>query len=203
MEQPNQSDPIERDISISEIGSTLFHYKWIFLLASLITAIVVYVASAYILPKKYQSVAVIEINRPDLGNSSVNFPRIPDAKSLAADAQLRKNIFDPSSNIDSIDHIVYSDGSNQIFFEVTALNPESAAEIANAWMFAFFEYIDEKYSIESSIEEIVLQLEKANQNVEEADAILEMAIMDSQVSRVEIELVRTRAEYAHHLARWQ
>jgi len=76
----------EDEIDLREIAQTLLHYKWFILGLTIIMALAGYGVSKLLLPKQYQTVALVVITKPiltaNLDPHIQTSPQQPDIKSL-------------------------------------------------------------------------------------------------------------------------
>ena len=196
MRENEQSNYSESYISMKEIISTIYKHKWAIIFATFISAIAMYVSGDYVFPKKYQSTAVVTIIQPDREGTNIT-PRVPAAKELASLAQ-SSEIYSVFSEVgSSIDGIALAGKDEQIQFKVTALSPDLAADLANAWAAALSHYVDENYSVMNVIDEIESQQTDTKQMLDDFSEALENYILESQIISMEVELEGVRSNFAY------
>jgi len=194
MRENEQSNIIEKGISINEMALTIYRQKWVIILATLFSALVMYFTSAYIMPKKYQSVVVVAIIQPDTEGSDIAL-RIPKVKELVSLAQSSEIFSVVSDYGGSVDGIALAKGDDEIQFVVTALSPDLAADLANTWVAEFSDYIEENYSIGRVVEDLEIQQANLKQLYIEANKELETATLESQLFLIEAEREDVKHEY--------
>ena len=200
--QPQPQHPYyEDEIDLRELVKTLWRYKWLTLGVTLLAAAAAYITSAYFLPEKYQSAAVVALNRPELaGFASQVSPDELKAAELAALAQSAE----VTAGLDGIDAGIElaarAEGENRIRLEVTAPQADLAAGLADEWAGAFAVYLDDQYALDEALDQFEMRLDAARQALDDVEAKIQQAYQQNQTALLEIRLGQARAEWEALLA---
>lgn len=194
MESQPQLPYYEDEIDLRELIKTVWRYKWVILVVALLAAAAAYVSSAHLLPKNFQSAAVVLINQPDTTvERSPGYAAIPNTETLISVAQSLDSLADLEIPGVEFVHKARIVSQNLIRLDVTASTPKQAADLANRWAQAFSFYVQESFSEEFTIEKLELQLDSARQIYNETEAKLEAEYINSQANLLEIQLQKNQS----------
>lgn len=141
----------EDEIDVRELLENLLKYKWWIIGTAVLFGVAAILVVRLLLPKTYNATSFVVITKPsltaNLDSRIESSPQIPDARSLtdltkADDLVLLvyEEVGAPSSNPESVSLVSLKSqlnpslvGINQLRLEVTDIDPDRAAEIANVW----------------------------------------------------------------------
>jgi len=201
----------EDEIDLREIFNSLLRFKWWILGTAVVFAVVALLVAKLVLPKTYKAISYIMITKPaltaDLDSSIQSSPQIPDARSLTdltkADdlvLSVHEEVGSSNSNTEPFSLKSFKNqlkptlvGTNQLKLEVTALNPERTAEIANVWAEKATERLNLLFGSDiDSLLKLEKQTEEARQKWDESENALIEYLPASQADTLLVNLTQAR-----------
>lgn len=189
------------EIDLRELGITLLRYKWLLLVATLLTATVAYITSTYFSPKQYQSTAVVAVI--DIGLGFRFLPAMPEASKLASIAQSNEITSRVDGMAAGVETGVSIDGDDRIRLLVTTSDPDRSAKLANEWSHIFATFVDDEYGIEKIKSQFDATLGTARQVVDDAESKLKSALVERQNSTLVASFEQAKAAWDENFSRKQ
>lgn len=158
MEPLKQTATYQDGIDLREIVKALFRYKFWILIAIFIAAVIAWIVSGFLLPKQYRSDATILIMPAvltdgwDPGAILLDLPEMKELLTLVrGDAVIAELNLSSDENIDLSPSVK---GNTHLSLQVTADDPDQAADLANLWANEFLAYLHKQYNADSVFAEI-------------------------------------------------
>jgi succinoglycan biosynthesis transport protein ExoP len=206
--------PYDDEFDLRELIRPLLKKKWWILGVAVVTALLTFLASQYLMGKNYQSTASVVFTQPFL-NASLSQaiqvePQLPDPKTVSdlalADDMLHSIYKTPqlSSQRDqgmTFDKFKKSldaslSGESRVLLSVTSTDPQLAAQIANDWASAFTLRLNTLYGTsQSTIAALDQQVETAKGEWQQAEQALLNFLPTSQVEALSAQLDQEQTAY--------
>ena len=185
-------------IDLRELVITVLKYKWTILAGIMLSALVAFLVSSFLLSPHYQASAYVTLTEPivqtNLDASIQVSPVMPDTGALAelaeSDAIIReiKERLGLSEN-EPIEMDAALQGKTQLRLQITARDPELAAQIANAWAESMIQRLNNLYGTGEGIKQVLeIEVENAKDNWEKTQIALEEYLPQSRVEILEVRL---------------
>jgi capsular polysaccharide biosynthesis protein len=204
------------EIDLRAIIKTLWKARKSIFITALAIAVMAFVASFLLLPRKYQATAYVFVGKPvvsyiqDLGLTIE--PTLPDIKAvvdLAAAPGLLDDIsadpeiiaafgdeeFTLAKMVDALDM-----GKDQIRLQVIDTDPQRAALIANRWADKVTTVVNDSYGIGAVMKDLDPQVLKSQQDYEKAQIALENGLSKNPVEVLNTQLGRKQTDLGCVLA---
>jgi len=210
MAENKTQDPYYDDvIDLRELFQTLLNYKWIITVATLLTALVAFLVSAFLLPEQYEATSYVIITKPsliaDLEPSIQIDPSIPDTEALTH-LFLADSILHEVYEIKEVDQalgkeIKFADfkgkfkaklvGSSQLELLVIDTDPFCADLLADTWAQVVVDRLNTLYGTnQNAFIQLDTQLQTAKETWDEKQRALEISIAQSLVPALEGQLAQ-------------
>lgn len=207
-------DYYENVIDLRQLVKIVLNYKWIIIGVTVIAALVSFLISAFVLSPKYEANAYVTLIEPiitaELEYSIQVSPALPETGALAELAEADAVIDQVAVSLNLLDYIEENkpdmaaslQGESQLHLQVTATDPEIAAQIANGWAQEMVLRINDLYGIGSStIGVLESEVQKAKDNWNIAQESLETYLPQSQMEILEVQLAEQKNSLARYLNR--
>ncbi|HBG73894.1 MAG: hypothetical protein A2X25_03215 [Chloroflexi bacterium GWB2_49_20] len=211
--------PIHEDeIDLRTYFQALWKARKAILIVTFAAALIVFVLSFWVLPSRYQATAYVFVGQPvvEFTQSQTDsglqiLPILPDIKAVVklftAPALLESVLKDPAvvaaigneeiSVTDLIDMVNVSDvGKDQLRLQVTELNPQRAALLANIWAKNGVAVVNDAYGLGAVIQVLKTEELKSQKDFAQAQTALEEAYSTSQVPALSAQLDNRTADLA-------
>ncbi|MGC8855402.1 MAG: Wzz/FepE/Etk N-terminal domain-containing protein, partial [Anaerolineae bacterium] len=169
----------EDDLDLRKITLTLWRYRYLLIVTTLLAALAAYALSIWVLPKKYQAVAYVTVVTPSVQYTTAGglgiIPPQPDIRPLPEIAQsktileqvkadARLTSFLPKNAAGWIpDTQVYTVGDTLLRFQVTDTNPKRAAMFVNIWAEKTADWVEMNYGTGEFAANLDNQIQQAKQ----------------------------------------
>jgi capsular polysaccharide biosynthesis protein len=199
-------------VDLRYLINIILNRKWIIICVSIISALLAFLISRYLLPKQYTTSAYITLIEPIINaefDSSIQVsPSMPDTQSLAELAQSDSIIVQVQ---DEIDHENYFEnnrvemeallrGQNQILLTVIGEDPDIITKIANSWSEIVVQRLNLIYgSGDITVKEIELELDVAKKEWSAAQELFEEYLNKSNLESNKIEFKQLKASLEEYL----
>jgi len=205
-------DYYEDVIDIRKLVKTVLNYKWIIIGVTMIAALASFLISAYVLSPKYEANAYVTITEliisAELESSIQVSPALPETGALAELAEADSIIDQVAVFLNLADYLeenkpdmeAFLQGKSQLHLQVTATNPEIAAQIANGWAQVLVLHLNDLYGTGSSTVVVLeSEVQKARDNWNFAQEGLEAYLPQSQVEILEVQLAEGKNSLTRYL----
>jgi len=205
-------DYYEDVIDIRKLVKTVLNYKWIIIGVTMIAALASFLISAYVLSPKYEANAYVTITEliisAELESSIQVSPALPETGALAELAEADSIIDQVAVFLNLADYLeenkpdmeAFLQGKSQLHLQVTATNPEIAAQIANGWAQVLVLHLNDLYGTGSSTVVVLeSEVQKARDNWNFAQEGLEAYLPQSQVEILEVQLAEQKNSLTRYL----
>lgn len=168
--------------------------------------------SAYVLSPKYEANAYVTITEliisAELESSIQVSPALPETGALAELAEADSIIDQVAVFLNLADYLeenkpdmeAFLQGKSQLHLQVTATNPEIAAQIANGWAQVLVLHLNDLYGTGSStIVVLESEVQKAKDNWNLTQEALEIYLPQSQVEILEVQLAEGKNSLTRYL----
>lgn len=188
-------------IDLRELILTLWRRKWLILGATLLVGLLAFIISGYLVPERFQASAIITITDR---NTWVAL----EAKSmpqLAESDELRKLTFEHLGITDLEGERLYelsaeTEVRSQLILQVTAEDPDLAAEAANVWAGVVSERINTMYGVsEDNLTSLEEEISQAWTRYAAAQDELEDFLSESRLGAYPAQLSAAQAALAENL----
>ncbi|MDP1547567.1 MAG: Wzz/FepE/Etk N-terminal domain-containing protein [Anaerolineales bacterium] len=206
-----EAPPIYDDeIDLRAIALTLWKARRVIVYATLAAVVITFVASLWVLPRKYQATAYVFIGSPvvdlveagDFSGFTIS-PTLPDIKAVvelaAAPGVLESVLKDPSVaaafgdeeiTISGMTEMVAASdlGKDQLSLQVTDTDPRRAALIANVWAERVTDTVNATYGLGAISQTLDSQVLQSQKDYNQSQAALEDALSKNQVNALSAQL---------------
>ena len=209
-------DNDEYEIDLRVIFETLWKARWVIIYSTLAAAVLAFVVSFWILPRKYEAVAYLFIGQP-----SVEFSKavtdsgfkisstLPDLKavvelstapkvleSVLKDPLVAAAIGDEEISVSDMSEMLTAVdvGKDQLSLQVTDTDPERAALLANTWAEKLTAVVNATYGLGVVAQTLDPQVLHSQQDYEQAQTVLEDALAKSQIDALNAQLASKNSE---------
>jgi len=209
---PQNPNYYEDMIDLRELVKTVLNFKWIMLGVTVLTALSAFLVSSYIVSPKYEANAYVTLTEPilraELESSIQVSPALPETGALAELAEADAIIDQVAVSLELTTYIKENEpdmaaslqGKSQLHLQVTATDPEIAAQIANGWAQVLVLRLNDLYGTGSStIVVLEGEVQKAKYNWNTAQEGLENYLPQSQVEILEVRLAEQKNSLARYL----
>lgn len=199
-------------IDLRGLVKTILNYKWTIIGVTVIAALASFLISAFILSPKYEANAYVTVTesviRAELESSIQVSPILPETDALAELAEADAIIHQVAESLKLTSYIEENEpdmeaslqGKSQIHLQVTATDPEIAAQIANGWAQVLVLRLNDLYGTGSStIVVLESEVQKAKVIWNSAQEGLETYLPQSQVEVLEVQLAEQKISLARYL----
>lgn len=191
----------EKIIDVKKIIRALLHYKWLIIGASFLGALAAFLVSSNLVSSKYEASSYVIFTEAfitaELDSSIQVSPSMPDTGALdklaEADDVIRKisevlNL-DLLSEENKVELVATLQGKSQLHLQVTATDPELAAQIANTWGAEMVLLLNELYGTgEQTIAGLKVEVQRAKEQWSQTQRVLEEYLPGSKVEVLEVQL---------------
>jgi uncharacterized protein involved in exopolysaccharide biosynthesis len=177
------------EIDLRAIFGTIWKARIVILVLAISAALITYVVSAWILPRRYQAIAYVIVNRPAVQfgtDSGLTFvSALPDIKALpelvrtnailrqvAADSRVAPLLAADDSKLADKTQVSVI-GTTQLRFQVVDTDAKRAAILANVWAEKAAEWTDVNYGLGALAADLDAQITQSQQDYAEAQSALE------------------------------
>lgn len=211
MKENHENYYMNNIIDIRNSLETLLKYKWWIIILTFLSALLVFLISAYLIPPVYQASAYVVIREPfidvELDPSIRSSIHTPDTSALVelADSEnikstVQRIIGEDEIGDNRLEMKSYFIGKSQIKMEVTSTNQELAEFMANTWSELLVKRINELYGVgKNSLETLEGEVEDAQEDWEIAQDNLETYLPNSKLEIYEIQLSATKGSLSDRL----
>lgn len=213
----NPQTYFDDEIDLREIVATLWRGRWIIIALTLMAAVAAFSISKWVMPKIFQTTAMIAITKPVIQFEDINDilynASIPDAnyiKELAVSPTFLDNIVTSPQVIpfwdaenDSIYGMVEANiiGKNQLQLRANDTDPERAALLVNTWADQIVADINQDYGVDMVAHTLDAQVKQAEGEAADAQATLETILLQSDVNIFQVQLEITKNDLSCVLER--
>jgi uncharacterized protein involved in exopolysaccharide biosynthesis len=201
-QNPTQYEAI---IDVKKIIRGLLHYKWLIVGASFLGALVAFLVSSNLISAKYEASSYVIFTEAfitaELDSSIQVSPSMPDTGALdelaEADDVIRKisevlNL-DLLSNENKVELVATLQGKSQLHLQVTATDPELAAQIANTWGAEMVLRLNELYGTgEQTVAGLEVEVQRAKEQWNQTQRVLEEYLPSSKVEVLGVQLTAAK-----------
>lgn len=214
MPETNPQNPnyYEDVMGLRVFVKTILNYKWLLLSVGVLTALLAFLVSSYIVPAKYEANAYVTLTEPiiraELETSIQISPTLPETSALVelvmADAIINQVVESLKlanyMEENKLEMEVSLQGKSQLHLQVTTTNPKISAQIANGWAQVVVLRLNDLYGT-GSLTIVVLksEVQKAKDNWNIAQEELEVYLPQSQVDILEVKLFEQKNSLASYL----
>ena len=214
---PNASTDYDDDFDLRAIFETLWKARRVIIYSTLAAAVVAFVVSFWILPRKYEATAYVFIGRPavEFSKSQTDSgfkisPTLPDLKAvvkLSSAAALMESVLKDPAVIAAIgdDEISVSDmtndmvtivgvGNDQLSLQVTDTDPQRAALLANTLAEKVTEVVNSTYGLGTLPQALDAQVLHSQQDYNQDQAVLEEALSKIPLDALSSQLGSRKAD---------
>jgi len=213
------TDPIsdyDDEIDLRAIAFTLWKARTVILIVTVAAAVAAFVVSFWILPRTYQATAYVFIGQPvvEFSKSATDSgltisPTLPDLKAvvkLATAPGLLENVLKDAAVAAAIgdEEITISDmtgmltavdvGKDQLSLQVTDIDPQRAALLANTWAEKVTAVVNATYGMGAMAQTLDSQVLQSQQDYEQAQAALEEVLSQSRADALSAQLDSGKAD---------
>lgn len=196
-----QRDPYyyEDVIDLRALVTTLWSAKWIIIGATLLAGLAAFLVSAIVLPAQYESSAVVTLTEPivraELDSSISISPTVPETSGLEelAEADAVREQAVAESGLESYleenraEWEASLQGRSQLKLQITADDPEIAAQLANSWAAVLVGRLNDLYGTgEQTLTVLENEVQEAEENWAAAQQRLEEYLPVSRVDALQV-----------------
>jgi uncharacterized protein involved in exopolysaccharide biosynthesis len=211
---------LDNEIDLRELIRPLLKYKWWIIGIAVVTALLTFLASQFLLEKKYQARASIVFTQPllnaNLSQGIQMEPQLPDPKAVsdfAMSDDLLWGIYHSPQLSGQRDHgLTFGkfkqglnaslSGNTQVLLQATSPDPQVAAQIANAWAAAFTLRLNTLYGTsQSTVAALDQQVETAKGKWQQSEQALLDFLPKSQVDSLSAQLEEEQTAYNTQLGK--
>jgi len=192
------------DLDLREILLKLWRNRYLLIAVTLLPALVTFVLSAWVLPKKYEVAAYVTVAAPNVRYTTMeglgitpsnpdirSVPEIAQSKTILEQVKADKRVVSllPKDGASWLPDVqVYTIGTTLVRFQVTDTDPERAAMFVNVWAEKTADWVEVNYGIGEFVLNLNKQIQQARQAYTQAQSQLETFLSTDKTSALQARL---------------